>query len=156
MSLPTQLNTYRQFWNVCLTCGGKCIIVDQRATLVEKKWHQVLSRNTSKNVTLKPIMKLWKNNFKHAHSGFTLRFMKRNLTSASICESLLLSVTCSIPSVPLFSRGLVQPHSTDTSRRLSSSTAHKHTQTPCHFIHNSNILLFVFLYLYLYTNVLLA
>lgn len=29
---------------VCLTCGGKCIIVHQRATLVQEKWDQVLWR----------------------------------------------------------------------------------------------------------------
>lgn len=71
-------------------------------------------------------------------SGFTFRFRKRNLSSARSCETLLVSVTFSIPSVPLFRRGLVQPHSTDTSRRLSSSpsTQGSHIQSPHHFILN--------------------
>lgn len=59
-------------------------------------------------------------------------FKKRNLISARSCESLLFFLTFSIPSVPLFRKGLVHPHNTDTSTRLSSST-----ENTCHRLFTS-------------------
>lgn len=63
-------------------------------------------------------------------SIFTLKFRNRNLTSANNCETLSVLVTFSIPWVPLFRRGLVQPHNTDTSSRLRSSAATQGQYTP--------------------------
>lgn len=109
---------------VFLTCGGKCIIVDQRTTLVQKKWNQILCGQRHKKG--KRAVKIKSSDTKNTEDNkllrFTLKFRKRNLTSASSCDTLLVFVTFSIPSVPLFRRGLVQPHNIDTSSRLRSST----------------------------------
>lgn len=50
-------------------------------------------------------------------------FRRRNLISASSWKTRLVSVTFSIPSEPFFRKGFVQPHSSDTSTKLSTSAS---------------------------------
>lgn len=53
----------------------------------------------------------------------TFMFRRRNLISASSWKTRLVSVTFSIPSEPFFRKGFVQPHSSDTSTKLSTSAS---------------------------------